>query len=249
MTDSLKAYFISDLHLASDSEANFILFRDWLHQLTLENPTHLFLLGDVFDLWVGDYDYFKIKFREIIDVLAELKSKGTEIHFFEGNHDLYLKSFWEGELGIYVHSDPIEIKLATWNVWLEHGDQIDKDDTGYIFLRGFLRSYFVKQLINNLPESLVVFLGEKASRGSRKYTSQIKTISEVKTLNKIHEHVIKIANDKKVDFLISGHLHVRDEFKFVSNNRNCISINLGTWLKEPYVYRIDKQGGSWIKID
>ena len=248
MTDSLKAYFVSDLHLASDSEANFILFRNWLRQLVLERPTHLFLLGDIFDLWVGEYSYFKNKYREVVDALVDLKSKGTEIHFFEGNHDLYLKSFWEGELGIYVHSGSTKIKLSNWNIWLEHGDQIDNEDRGYIFLRWFLRSYFVKLLINNLPESLVVFLGEKASKGSRKYTSQIKTISETNTITKIHDHVIKVAYENKVDFLISGHLHVRDEFKFQSHNQKCTSINLGTWLKEPFVYKIDNKGGSWEKI-
>ena len=83
------------------------------------------MLGDIFDLWVADHRYFIDAYSEIIDQIKRLQRAGIEIHYFEGNHDLHLKSFWQDELGLAVHNEPFYVQLGDTVVRLEHGDQMD----------------------------------------------------------------------------------------------------------------------------
>lgn len=97
----LQALFFSDLHLSSMNDpragSRFFAFSRCLKG---ENCSHLFLLGDIFDLWIGDHAYFREAYAPIIDEIQRLVSEKVDVHYFEGNHDLYLKSFWDGRLGV-----------------------------------------------------------------------------------------------------------------------------------------------------
>src|SRR3954468_461239 len=130
----MKAYFLSDLHLKSMQERNsqtLLRFLRSVHEeqlslnrkestvssndniLSVAHPfkhNSIFLVGDIFDLWIGKHKYFVNKFRPIVDALRECEAAGVEIHYFEGNHDLYLKQFWK-ELGIFTHEDALLVEL------------------------------------------------------------------------------------------------------------------------------------------
>src|SRR5689334_4808271 len=104
------AYFVSDLHLTDPSDSKSKLFVRFLDDLLAqsrggvgEKPTHLFLVGDIFDLWIGSHDYFRQTFSEVVEAVSRLVQAGLQVHFFEGNHDLYLKTFWHDQLGVVVH--------------------------------------------------------------------------------------------------------------------------------------------------
>jgi UDP-2,3-diacylglucosamine hydrolase len=103
----MKAYFLSDLHLKSMQERNSQTLLRFLHSVRDEqlaiNGTkdqglraikgasdrhYVFLVGDIFDLWIGKHDYFVSRFKPIVDAIAELVRAGVEVHYFEGNHDL-----------------------------------------------------------------------------------------------------------------------------------------------------------------
>ena len=129
---NVKAVFVSDVHLGSLSEPRSILFLNFLKDLKKDSElTHLFLVGDIFDLWIGRHSYFRKKYRDVIDAIIALKNQGVEIHYFEGNHDLYLKDFWGADLDIFVYAEKHEFKLGETLVRVEHGDQMDPEDRGY----------------------------------------------------------------------------------------------------------------------
>ena len=91
-----SAYFVSDIHIMSPSCERARAFLDFLRSLSAaEGTTHLVLLGDIFDLWVADHDYFIKKYGDIIDEIRRLTEEGVEVSYFEGNHDLHLRYFWE----------------------------------------------------------------------------------------------------------------------------------------------------------
>ena len=126
--------FVSDLHLGDPGDERTKKFLNFLSRLGgREECTHLFLLGDIFDLWIAHHSYFVDRFRPVIEQLQRLQSVGIELHYFEGNHDLYLKDYWQNQLGIVVHSGPCYLTLDGLVFRLEHGDQMDPDDKGYIF--------------------------------------------------------------------------------------------------------------------
>lgn len=236
----LSAYFVSDIHIASPESRDGRLFASFLRSLSgKSNITHLYLLGDIFDLWVADHCYFVDRYREIISEIRRLKTEGVEVSYFEGNHDLYLRYFWADQLGVTVHDGPIDVRLGETAVHLEHGDQMDPDDKGYLFLRWFLRTSPIRILVRHLPGSLIRRIGEKASATSRQYTSHKKAIKPVDAITKIHAHARRAYAREPFDLIITGHVHVRDDCCIDTETGTFRSVNLGSWRDAPCCFRLD----------
>ena len=245
----LNAYFVSDLHIGSPTDSRATLFLEFLKSLNGgENASHLFLMGDIFDLWIAAHQYFIDKYQPITDEIVQLRDGGVEIHYFEGNHDLYLRHYWADKIGLTVHEGPTYVELGRQIVRIEHGDQMDPDDRGYRFLRWFLRTPPLTFLMPRLPGGLVVKIGKKSSEKSRVYTSATKTITREETIRKIRTHAESAYQQKPFDLIISGHVHVRDQYLVQDGQIAFKSVNLGTWLDAPCYYRIDDAGGGLVDL-
>ncbi len=237
----LNARFVSDLHLTSLSNPrgqSFLgLLKSWQGPKTQAKPvTHLFLVGDIFDLWLADQPHFIDLYSPLIHEIERLKREGVEIHYFEGNHDLYLKSYWEDRLAIAVHEGPELFQLGPWKVWVEHGDEYDPDDKGYLFLRAFLRTSPLRFLAHHLPSQFVVRLGERASKTSRKYTDEVKVRAAEESVDRLRQHAQKVREQAEFDFLVNGHVHIVDDFSWQHKGKAVRAFNLGSWLKPPFGY-------------
>ncbi len=233
-----RALFVSDIHIASPHDERAVLFGRFLDKAFELKPKHLFLVGDIFDLWIADRDYFVESYSTIIEKLVQLKANGTQIHYFEGNHDLDLKLFWQDKLGFDVQEGPAFYEIAGQVVRVEHGDEMDPDDKGYLFLRWFLRTLPVRALGRHLPNQAVRWIGVRASQSSRNYTSQIKVASDEESIAKIRNHAREVFQYKPFDLFISGHVHVREDSMQELNGKKFRCLNLGTWLKEPLVLEL-----------
>jgi UDP-2,3-diacylglucosamine hydrolase len=242
-----SAYFVSDLHLTDPEGDRSHLFERFLNSLSGDQGvSHLFLLGDVFDLWVADHEYFIVRYPRLIEQIRRLVTEGVEVHYFEGNHDLHLESFWARQLSVRVHGGPLELDLGPLRLRLEHGDQMDPEDRGYRFLRWFLRTPPVRFLIEHLPGGLLARIGDRASATSRQYTSRTKTIDERKAREVIRHHARRAFAQRPFDVIISGHVHVRDDHR--NEDQGWRSINLGTWLERPCCLRIEGRSIEWIEL-
>ena len=240
-----SAYFVSDLHIMSPDCPRAQLFVSFLKGLSGNtNASHLYLLGDIFDLWVADHDYFIDKYGEIINEICRLKDEGVDVSYFEGNHDLHLTYFWANKLGVTVYSGPTHVRLGESTVRIEHGDQMDPDDKGYLFLRWFLRTPPIRLLIRYLPGRLIARIGDRASATSRQYTSTSKSIDAEQAIVKIRTHATKAHSIKPFDLIISGHVHVRDDF----SDAGFRSVNLGSWLDAPCYFKIDDNGKQFHEL-
>lgn len=252
------AYFVSDLHLRSSEEPNAQIFLAFLERLHRDacggdrnsdgdndsdsshaqgKPTHLFLVGDIFDLWIGDHEFFARRFAPIVSAIRRLVGIGISVHYFEGNHDLHLKSFWQKRVGASVHPDAAYFELAGKSVRVEHGDLINPNDKGYLFLRFLLRSAPLKALALNLPAAIVSAIGDRASRVSRGHTSNAKGLPQDEIRRLIRRHAEASFIEKPYDLLISGHVHVADDHIFMSaSGRQVRSVNLGSWYEPPRAF-------------
>ncbi len=242
----MKAYFVSDLHLRGPDERNARIFRGFLASLLAERPTHLFLVGDIFDLWIGGHDYFVHLYSDIVELIRALAHSGVEVHFFEGNHDLHLAPFWSDKVGITVHSEAAYFDFGDKVLRVEHGDQMNPDDKGYLFLRWFLRTPVMRTAALRLPSGVVAAIGERASRASRNYTSSVKELPQEKIRSIIRKHVEKAYGEKPFDLLISGHVHARDDQWFEIDGRKVRSVNLGSWFDEPRVFVMTPERAEFI---
>lgn len=247
----MNVFFVSDVHLGPIDNPRYEQFYKWLKNLKSERPTHLFFVGDIFDLWIEDHNYFKNKYQSIILEVQALIQEGVEVHYFEGNHDLYLKKFWQEELGVIVHEGPEYFQLGAWTVRVEHGDQMNLQDLGYLFLRWFLRTPIMKRVASQLPEAWVVKIGEEASKKSRAYTtSGSKQVASEVSILKHREHARRAYGERPFDWLISGHIHEADDYIFEVENGSKVvrAINLGTWLKKASVYKLDSNTGNFLNL-
>lgn len=245
-----RAYFVSDLHLTASDDDRAALFVRFLDDVAADSEaSHLILLGDVFDMWLADHRYFIDKFRDVVDAIVEVRDQGIEIHYFEGNHDLHLQRYWGDELGLEVHADPIHVDIAGKALRLEHGDQMDPDDRGYRFLRWLLRTPPMRFLIHHLPGNFVARLGERASATSRTYTSETKTIARDVAIDKIRSHAGHRHAECPFDLIVSGHVHIRDDYTDETANGPYRSINLGTWLDRPVCLILDDSGVRLVELD
>ena len=256
------AYFVSDIHLSDSSGPNALVFLNLLASLrskalakAADAPTHLFLVGDIFDLWIGSHEYFAEKFAVVIEAIEAVAKAGVEVHFFEGNHDFHLHDYWPENAAkgaadslIKVHSDEAYFDLAGQRVRVEHGDLINPDDHGYLFLRWFLRTPVMKFLALNLPSTVVKTIGERASRASRHHTSTSKELPEAKIKNLIHEHAIEVYREEPFDLIISGHVHVVDDALIPVSGIEIRSVNLGSWYGKKMAFVLTDTKASFIDL-
>jgi UDP-2,3-diacylglucosamine hydrolase len=240
-----RALFVSDIHISSSSDPKYALFLSFLDDCLNTKPQFLFLVGDIFDLWIADRAYFVARYSEAAARLKALVAAGVAVHYFEGNHDLDLEVYWRYVVGLEVHEQAAYFDLDGRVLRVEHGDQMDPEDRGYLFLRWFLRTPVLRFLGRHLPNSLVAWIGERASRTSRDYTSNVKTTSDERSRRKMREHGERVWIERHFDYLVSGHTHVREEARLRGGAE---IFNLGTWLKEPVVLEWQGDRFSWSTL-
>lgn len=244
----MEAWFVSDIHLKSVNERNGIILLRFLHSLLEKKPTHLFLVGDIFDLWIGNHQFFVLKFAPIVNALTELKNRGVEVVYFEGNHDLHLAPLWQKTFAIPVYTEPKLFELGPWKVRIEHGDYINPDDKAYLRYRSVVRHFLMEKVAQAVPGALWEKIGTEASQWSRKRSSVERENKEQELRAMIRKHAETTAASENFDWLIAGHVHVRDEYEFTHQGKKVHSVNLGSWFKAPQAFKLTESRGEWIDL-
>jgi len=237
-------YFVSDLHIRDMQEEKAQVLLRFL--VSLKPDDVLFLNGDIFDLWLGGHRYFVEKFKPLVDQLRAFIKSGGNVHYFEGNHDLHLRKFWQNEVGAKVYVAPEVFMFDETVIRVEHGDQMDPDDKGYLFLRWLLRTWPLKMVILYLPGFLVAAIGRWASGTSRAYTDGKR--DEERIADVIHNHAQKVYGERHFDAIVSGHVHLRDEFHFQKDGKIIKSFNLGSWDDKPSVLSFSNDEWAWLTL-
>src|SRR5262245_45365240 len=159
-----KIYFASDLHLGIPDHAASLerekRFVRWLDTVK-KDAQAIFIVGDLFDFWFEYKQVVPRGFVRVLGKLAELSDSGLPIYFFTGNHDQWMKNYFEEELGIMVFHQPERIEIAGKNFLIAHGDGLGPGDHGYKFLKKFFRGKFTRWLFARLHPNFGIWLGKK----------------------------------------------------------------------------------------
>ena len=147
----MKPRFISDIHLSEDSPHLTNAFKTFLNE-SKESCTHLFILGDLFEIWIGDDDDSAFN-QEIKKILTDFTSDGPETFFMHGNRDFLVGEAFAKETGITILPDPFNLEINNQKVILSHGDFLCTDDKDYIDFKKQVRdkdwqNNFLKKTIN-----------------------------------------------------------------------------------------------------
>lgn len=202
------------------------------------------ILGDLFDLWLGDGEYFKKEYSVLIEEFKKLRAGGCRVIYFEGNHDLHLVKFWQDSLGFEVYVKPYKFEFNGLKIWAEHGDEINRQDRDYLFLRWLLRTPVFKFLIYNVPSSVSAWIGNRSSGASRAYTSSI----ENKSKDIFRAYAQELANKDDFDLFLAGHSHIEDDFKFEAAGKSRQLVNLGSWFDKPKFLEISSSSSIAVQL-
>ena len=226
-----KIYFLSDFHLGAPDHERSIIREKILVQFLDEikaNAAEIFLVGDMFDFW---YEYRKVVpkgYVRLLGKLAELTDAGIPIHFFVGNHDMWMRDYFINELNIPVYFEPKEFERNGKKFLIGHGDGLGPGDHGYKRLKKLFRNPFCQWLFGILPPYMGMGLANYMSRRSRAQTGA----SEETFLGGEKEWLIIYSNDmlkqKYFDFFVFGHRHLPVDFRLTGSSRY---INLGDWIR------------------
>ena len=127
--------FLSDVHLDASEAATF---NAWAHHLNTTPADALFILGDLFEVWIGDdtQDPFHLQCMEVLRATV----KRMPVFFMCGNRDFLVAKQWLQSTGVQGLQDPCVLELAEQKVLLSHGDALCIDDTDYMAFRQQVRS-------------------------------------------------------------------------------------------------------------
>ena len=226
-----KIYFLSDFHLGAPNRSISLEREKRIAQFLDEikkDAAEIFIVGDLFDFW---YEYRKVVpkgYTRILGKLAQLTDSGIFIHFFVGNHDMWMSGYFEEELNIPVFYEP---KVFEWNskkFYIGHGDGLGPGDQGYKFIKKIFRNKFCQWLFGVLPPAIGVGMADYFSRKSRAATGQIdeQFLGEEKEWLIIYSK--EVLQKKHFDYFIFGHRHLPIDFSLNNNSRY---INLGDWIR------------------
>jgi UDP-2,3-diacylglucosamine hydrolase len=225
-----KIYFISDFHLgvpdyASSRERENRIVR-WLKSIEADVQI-LYLMGDVFDYWF-EYKYAVPKgYVRLLGKLAEMADNGVEIHYFTGNHDMWVFDYLPHEIGLKLHREPIQVNYNGKDFFLGHGDGLGPGDHGYKFIKKVFASKVAQWMFARLHPNFGIRLMKYFSKTSRIATGD----SDETFLGEDKEWLIIYCKEElqknHYDYFIFGHRHLPLDIKLSDKSSY---INLGEWI-------------------
>ncbi len=230
MEKQLKIYFASDQHFGAPTPELSVprerRFVKWLDEIK-QDADVLFLVGDLFDFWFEYKTVVPRGFVRVLGKLAELKAHGIEIHFFVGNHDLWMDDYFEKELGIPVYHRPQEFTFNDKSFLIGHGDGLGPGDKGYKRMKKVFTNPVSKWLFRWLHPDVGVKLAQYLSVKNKLISGD----EDVKFLGEENEWLVLYSKrkleTKHYDYLIFGHRHLPMVIKVGPDSEY---VNLGDWI-------------------
>lgn len=226
-----KIYFLSDFHLGAPDHAKSMEREKRLVQFLDEiknDAGEIFLVGDMFDFW---YEYKKVVpkgYVRLLGKLAELSDAGVQLHFFVGNHDMWMKEYFQQELNMPVYYEPKEFERSGKKFLIGHGDGLGPGDHGYKRLKKIFRNPACQWLFGVLPPVIGVGLANYLSRRSRAQTGSAEEIFLGEDKEWLIIYCKDVLQKENFDFFVFGHRHLAIDYRLSKDSRY---INLGDWIR------------------
>lgn len=224
-----KAYFLSDAHLGSashkdpiETERKLCRFLD----IAKADAKAIFLVGDIFDYWFEYKTVVPRGFTRILGKLSEITDSGIEVHFFIGNHDIWLTDYLENECGLIVHRTSFVTTINNKKLFIAHGDGLGDTSKSFRLLRRLFHSKFLRFLFAAIHPRWTVSLAHAWSAHSRASGNVAEYMGEDKEFL-IQFAKEEIKRDPSIDYFIFGHRHILLDFKI---NEKTHAIHLGDWI-------------------
>ena len=227
-----NVYIISDAHLGSWAiphqrmqERRLVRFLDDIKHKAAAG----YLLGDMFDFWY-DWKYAVPKgYTRFLGKISELTDMGVEVHYFTGNHDIWMYGYLEKECGVILHKQPLTTEIYGKVFLMAHGDGLGDPDKKFKFIRSMFRNKVCQRLFSTLHPRWSMWFGQTWAKHSRMkradgkeppYMGEDKEFLVLYTKEYIKTH-------PEIDYFIYGHRHIELDLMLSRKSRMMI---IGDWI-------------------
>jgi len=239
----VNTYFISDLHLDPSQPYLVNLFYDFIDDIK-DQAEALYILGDLFEFWIGD-DIIDLPcglpYLPILDKLKMLSDSGVKLYFLQGNRDFLAQENFTKAIGAERLPDQQNINLYGKHALIMHGDTLCIDDVAYQRMRFIFRLKLIQKLYLFLsPENRI----RKANK-ARDLSSKNKQKKEAKIMDVNQSEVEKVLaktskNKGGVFLLIHGHTHRPAVHDFKLNGKDIRRVVLGDWRDKACYLKVNE---------
>ena len=225
-----KIYFASDFHLGAPDAVTSLkrekLLVKWLDEIKTD-AQEIYLVGDVFDFWF-EYKYAVPRgYVRLLGKLAELNDSGIKLHYFTGNHDMWVFDYLPSEIGLTIYRGVLEKEYNGKQFYIAHGDGLGPGDRGYKFIKKVFANPVCQWLFARLHPNFGIRMANFWSGKSRLHTGS----SDEKFLGEEKEWLViyskEVLQKKHIDYFIFGHRHLPLDISLGSKSKY---INLGEWM-------------------
>lgn len=224
--------FIADLHLSENEPAITAGFIAFLESEAVHADA-LYILGDLFEFWIGDDDPSKLHI-EVAQALAALHDKGVPCYFIHGNRDFLIGKRFAQRCKMTLLPDETVINIYGYQVLILHGDELCTDDPGYLRFRKIIRNSLIKNIFLMLPLFLRLKIANKLRQQS-KISNRGKS-SVMMDVNQLA--VIKKLQDYNVIYMVHGHTHRPAIHDMTIDGKLSQRAVLGAWHESGSVFRV-----------
>lgn len=231
----METLFISDLHLDVQRPEAIEACRALLANRAV-HAQGLYILGDLFEYWVGD-DGAAEGFAGLFEDLRHVSDSGVPVYLMHGNRDFLIGPRLIERLGATLLDDPATVDLYGRPALLMHGDTLCTDDLDYQGFRAMVRdpAWQAEFLARPLPERITAAASmrdqsRQAMAGKRE---QIMDVNELAVEEAFRAH--------EVDLLIHGHTHRPGIHDLTVDGRKCRRIVLGDWYEAASLLSVGPQ--------
>jgi UDP-2,3-diacylglucosamine hydrolase len=232
----MTTLFISDLHLEAERPDIADQFLKFLASDASE-ADDLYILGDLFEAWVGDDDpnthYFTIK-----RALRKLVDSGIPVFFMHGNRDFMIGTEFAYETGVNILKDPHRVNMYGQKALLSHGDVLCTDDVQYQKIRKMTRDPAWQATMRAKPLKDRLRMAEEARRQSLEQTLNL----SMNIMDVNQDAVVSVIRKFSVDILLHGHTHRPGVHTVDLGRHKAKRIVLGDWYTQGSVVRWDSRG-------
>lgn len=225
-----KIYFASDNHLGAPNHASSLererKFVAWLDTVKKDAEV-IFLLGDLFDFWFEYKSVVPKGFTRTLGKLAELSDSGIRVYYFVGNHDLWMKGYFEEELQIDVFHAPREFLIQDKVFLIGHGDGLGPGDKGFKRMKKVFTNPVAQWFFRWIHPDWGVRVAQYFSVKNKLISGK----EDIKFLGEDQEWLVQYAkrklHQKNYDYFVFGHRHLPLDIKLEGKAQY---VNLGDWI-------------------
>lgn len=220
------------MHPKEKSAERERIFVRWLDQVR-KDATEIYLVGDVFDYW---YEYRKVVprgFTRFLGKLSEITDSGIPVHFFTGNHDVWVFDYLPSETGVIVHREPFILEHEGQKLFIAHGDGLGPGERGYKLLKRMFTSKVLQWLYARIHPNASMAFAHRWSRQSR-FAKGIASEFMGEDREVLILFARSVLRNEHYDYFIFGHRHIPLEMDLAENSR---LVYLGDWI-ENFTYAV-----------